>query len=62
MKPDFDIDFLDGIAEITGLGYQALMPHLLASWDNTLLLTYVLLGAWYIFIRYNESTSKFTVL
>jgi uncharacterized membrane protein YedE/YeeE len=58
---DIDIDFLDGIAEMTGLGFQAFMPHLLGGWGNSLLLTYVLLGLWYIFIRYNESTSKFTV-
>jgi len=57
-----DIDFLDGMAEITGLGYQAFMPDLLGGgWGSTLLTTYVLLAIWYIFIRYNESTSKFTV-
>jgi uncharacterized membrane protein YedE/YeeE len=61
LTADFDIDFLDGIAEITGLGFQAFMPHLLGGWEYTLLLTYLLLGLWYIFIRYNESTSKFTV-
>jgi len=61
LSPDFDIDFLDGIAEITGLGFQAFMPHLLGGWGNSLLLTYMLLGIWYSFIRYNESTSKFTV-
>jgi len=61
LAPDFDIDFLDGIAEITGLGFQAFMPHLLGGWPYTMLLTYLLLGLWYVFIRYNESTSKFTV-
>ena len=61
MTPDFDIDFLDGMVEITGLGYQAFMPHLLGGWGYTLSLTYTLLVIWYIFIRYNESTSKFTV-
>ena len=61
LTADFDIDFLDGMVEITGLGYQAFMPHLLGGWENTLLLTYVLLGIWYAFVRYNESTSKFTV-
>jgi uncharacterized membrane protein YedE/YeeE len=58
---DVDIDFLDGIAEITGLGFQAFMPDLLGNWQYTLVLTYGLLAAWYAFIRYNESTSKFTV-
>ena len=61
LTPDFDIDFLDGIAEITGLGFQAFMPQLLGSWEYSLVLTYALLIIWYIFIRYNESTSKFTV-
>ena len=61
LTADFDIDFLDGVAEITGLGFQAFMPDLFGSWEYSLLLTYVLLVIWYIFVRYNESTSKFTV-
>jgi len=61
LTPDFDIDFLDGVAEITGLGFQAFMPDLLGSWEYSLLVTYVLLLIWYIFVRYNETTSKFTV-
>lgn len=61
LTADFDIDFLDGVAEITGLGFQAFMPDLFGSWEYSLLLTYVLLVVWYIFVRYNESTSKFTV-
>jgi uncharacterized membrane protein YedE/YeeE len=61
LDADFDIDFVDGLAEMTGLGYQAFMPHLIAGWEYTLPLTYALLGVWYVFIRYNESTSKFTV-
>ncbi|MFC1589329.1 YeeE/YedE thiosulfate transporter family protein [Pseudomonadota bacterium] len=61
LTPDFDIDFLDGMVEITKLGYQAFMPHLLGGWEYTLSLTYLLLVFWYSFIRYNESTSKFTV-
>ncbi len=61
LTPDIDIDFLDGIAEITSLGYQAFMPDLLGGWEYTMLVTYALLIAWYSFVRYNESTSKFTV-
>ena len=61
LTPDFDIDFLDGVAEITGLGFQAFMPDLFGGWEYSLLLTYALLAVWYIFIRYNESTSRFTV-
>jgi len=46
---------------MTGLGFQAFMPDLMSGWGYTLITTYVLLAIWYIFIRYNESTSKFTV-
>jgi hypothetical protein len=61
LAADIDIDFLDGMAQISGLGYQAFMPDLLGNWEYTLLLTYVLLALWYALVRYNESTSKFTV-
>lgn len=62
LKPSVDIDFLDGLAEFTGLGFQAFMPDLMGGWKYALLTTYIFLAAWYVFIRYNESTSKFTVL
>ncbi len=58
---DVDIDFMDGMVEISELGFQAYLPDLLGGWGNTLMLTYGLLGIWYLFVRYNESTSKFTV-
>ncbi len=61
LAADIDIDFLDGMAEFTGLGFQAFMPDLMGGWKYTLLTTYSLLAAWYAFIRYNESTSQFTV-
>ncbi len=61
LATDIDIDFLDGMAQISDLGVQAFLPDLLGGWQYTLLLTYVLLALWYIFVRYNESTSKFTV-
>ena len=61
LTADIDIDFLDGMAEITGLGFQAFMPDLLAGWENSFALSYLLLAIWYLFVRYNESTSKFTV-
>ena len=62
LTADIDIDFLDGVAEITGLGFQAFMPDLLGSWEYALASSYALLVIWYLFVRYNESTSKFTVL
>jgi len=61
LATDIDLDFLDGVAQISGLGFQAYMPDLLGGWEYTLLLTYLILALWYILVRYNESTSKFTV-
>ncbi len=61
LTTEFDLDFLDGMAEITGLGYQAFMPHLIGGWGSALTVTYSLLLFWYLFVRYNESSGKFTV-
>jgi len=61
LSADIDIDFLDGMAEVSALGYQAFVPDLMGGWGSAMLLTYVLLIVWYALVRYNESTSKFTV-
>jgi uncharacterized membrane protein YedE/YeeE len=58
---EYDLDFLDGMAEISPLGYQAFMPDLLGGWGWALLISFALLLVWYLFVRYNESTNKFTV-
>ena len=57
----FDLEFMEGMAEVTPLGVQAFMPDMMGNWGGPLLLTYGLLVFWYLFIRYNESTSRFTV-
>ncbi|MBI4989993.1 MAG: YeeE/YedE family protein [Rhodocyclales bacterium] len=48
--------------EITRVGYQAYWPDLLPGWGWTLLVGGALLALWYAFVRYNESTEKFTVV
>lgn len=48
--------------EITKVGYQAYWPDLIPGWGWTLLVSAILLLVWYAFVRYNESTEKFTVL
>ena len=58
---DFDPDFIEGMAEVTPLGVQAFMPDMIGSWGGALLLTYCLLLFWYLLVRYNESTNRFTV-
>jgi hypothetical protein len=57
----YDLDFMDGMAEVSSLGYQAFMPDLLGGWGWALLISFALLLVWYLFVRYNESTNKFTV-
>lgn len=58
---EYDLDFMDGMAEVSPLGFQAFMPDLLGGWGWALLVTFALLLVWYLFVRYNESTDKFTV-
>lgn len=62
LTTSFDLDFMDGMAEVTPLGVQAFMRDMMGGWGGPLLLTYGLLLVWYLFVRYNESTNKFTVL
>ncbi|OGT89100.1 MAG: hypothetical protein A2286_04995 [Gammaproteobacteria bacterium RIFOXYA12_FULL_61_12] len=48
--------------KITGIGYQAYFPEITGGWGWSLLVSGVLLLLWYAWVRYNESTEKFTVL
>jgi hypothetical protein len=59
---DIDIDFLDGVPEISKLGFQAFFPDLLNSWSIPLLISLAVLIVWYLLVRYNEKTERFTVL
>lgn len=52
---------LDGI-EFTKLGVQAYLPDMLGGWGWALLAGFGILLLWYLLVRYNESTEKFTVL
>lgn len=61
LATDFDLEFIDGMAEVTPLGVQAFMPDMMGNWGGPLLLTYGLLVFWYLLVRYNESTNRFTV-
>jgi hypothetical protein len=50
------------LVEATKLGEQAYLPVLLGGWGGAYALTAGLLGLWYAFVRYNESTERFTVV
>ncbi len=57
LDPDNVEDF-----DITAVGYQAYWPDLIPGWGWTLIVGGLLLAVWYAFVRYNESTERFTVL
>ncbi|MDP2827628.1 MAG: YeeE/YedE thiosulfate transporter family protein [Sulfuricellaceae bacterium] len=48
--------------EKTAVGFQAYLPDMLGGWGWTFLISGTILLAWYLLVRYNESTEKFTVL
>jgi hypothetical protein len=48
--------------EMTRVGFQAYFPEMIGSWGWTLLIGGGLLLLWYMLVRYNESTEKFTLL
>jgi hypothetical protein len=51
---------LDMIEE-SPIGYQAYFPTMLDGWGWTYLATGAFLLVWYVLVRYNESTEKFTL-
>ena len=48
--------------EKTAIGFQAYLPDMLGGWGWALLISGAILLAWYLLVRYNESTEKFTVI
>lgn len=52
----------DDAFERTQLGFQAFMPDMFSSWGIAFLVSGGLLLLWYVLVRYNESTEKFTLM
>jgi len=50
------------LVEATKVGYQAFLPAMLGGWPATYAAVAGLMSAWYAFVRYNESTERFTVV
>ena len=50
------------LIEVTKVGQQAYLPDMLGGWSWTYVLSLGILLLWYLLVRYNESTEKFTVL
>jgi hypothetical protein len=53
---------IDTMLDETRVGAQVYLPQALDGWGWALLVSFGILLAWYLFVRYNESTEKFTVL
>jgi uncharacterized membrane protein YedE/YeeE len=53
---------IDTMLDETRVGAQVFLPQVLDGWAWALLVSFGILLAWYLFVRYNESTEKFTVL
>lgn len=47
--------------EMTNVGFQAFLPEMVGGWRFALLVGGGLLFLWYVLVRYNESTEKFTL-
>ena len=47
--------------EMTRVGFQAYLPEMLGGWVGALLIGGGLLLLWYVLVRYNESTERFTL-
>ena len=58
LTPDMNLD----LVEATKVGIQAYLPTVLGGWGPTYLLCFGILLVWYLAVRYNESTEKFTVI
>ncbi len=50
------------LIEETMVGYQAFLPAMLGGWGPTYATFAALLAAWYLIIRYNESTERLVVV
>ncbi|HMX17166.1 MAG TPA: hypothetical protein PKD29_09965, partial [Rhodocyclaceae bacterium] len=53
---------IDTMLDETRVGTQVFLPQAFEGWMPAMLLSYGILLAWYMLVRYNESTEKFTVL
>ncbi len=49
------------LVEVTKVGSQAYLPDMFGGWSWVYVLSFAILGIWYLLVRYNESTEKFTV-
>ncbi len=58
MTRDVDLESI----EFTKVGTQAYLPDMLGGWGWAYAIGFGILLAWYLAVRYNESTEKFTVI
>ncbi len=49
------------LVEVSRVGKQVFLPDIFEGWGWAYLLSFAILGLWYLLVRYNESTNRFTV-
>jgi uncharacterized membrane protein YedE/YeeE len=49
------------LVEVTKVGKQVFLPDTFGAWGWVYLLSFAVLLVWYLLVRYNESTGRFTV-
>lgn len=49
------------LIEVSKVGQQVFLPDLFGGWSWVYVLSFAILGIWYLLVRYNEATGKFTV-
>jgi hypothetical protein len=50
------------LVEVSKVGQQVFLPEVFGGWSWLYLLSFAVLLVWYLLVRYNEETEKFTVL
>ncbi len=50
------------LVEVSKVGQQVFLPEVFGGWGWLYLLSFAVLLLWYLLVRYNEATEKFTVL
>jgi len=49
------------LVEVTKVGTQAYLPEIFGGWGWVYLFSFVILLIWYLLVRYNESSERFTI-
>lgn len=58
LQREMTLDLVDQ----TSLGIQSFLPDIVGGWPLTHAVNFALLAAWYLVVKYNEATQRFTII